>query len=627
MTTVDSGRGNRTYALVIGIDRYAAVPGLHGCRHDAEAARAVLAARTEPGSLHTVELYDAEATRQAVIDGIRQHLGRAGSGDTAILWYAGHGSQAPVPPELWPTEPSGLLQTLVCADSRSGDVPDLYDKELFVLLDQVAARAGHVAVVLDSCHSGGAVRGATPARTEQARLVDPATRTPRPEQLIPELRHSWAAVPDRSRVVALTACRADQLAAELPLEGARVRGVFSWALLRALDELGPRATYRELLAAARCAVEDTVLWQVPQLAGDEPADQPFLGGVLRQPASAITMRHLRGGWEIDVGACHGVPDGPARIAVAGDGPVRAARVVSVEAQRSIVEPAGWTPDPRRQYPVVFTELPQAALAVAVSGPGGVAAGIAGQIDASAYLRPAGSARPDLRFRVEAEPGRTRIESADGVRLAPDVATVEAVRAGERIARWLQVRRLANPRSGLAGGVRLELVPARPGERSAPLDRPALRAGDDGLIRLRYRLVDGVWQAPTVFVLLRNTTGLPLYCALLDLTGRFRIHAALFPGDFVAARGTGAAFHGKAVRFRLPADEPVVPGAHVRDWLKLIVAADAFASRPFEQEALGVADRRGALPRIRVTRNAEAADPDDPYDWTATTVGVRTEVPA
>jgi hypothetical protein len=190
--------------------------------------------------------------------------------------------------------------------------------------------------------------------------------------------------------------------------------VFSWALLRALDQLGPRATYRELLTAARRAVEDKVRWQAPQLAGDEPADQSFLGGALRRPASGITMRHLRDDWEIDAGACHGIPVGPARLAVAG--------------------------------------------------------------------------------------------------------------------------------------------------------------------------------------------------------------------DFVGAGLVGAAFHGRPVRFRLPDDAPMMPGGHIRDWLKLIVAEDEFGSRPFEQEGLGAPDQRGALPRIAVTRNAETADPDDPYDWTATTVGVRTEVP-
>jgi hypothetical protein len=74
-----------------------------------------------------------------------------------------------------------------------------------------------------------------------------------------------------------------------------------------------------------------------------PAEQPFLGGALRPAASAITMRHLAGHWEIDAGSCHGVPAGPARVAVAGDGPVRPARVLSVQVDRSTVTPEGESP--------------------------------------------------------------------------------------------------------------------------------------------------------------------------------------------------------------------------------------------------------------------------------------------
>ena len=108
-----------------------------------------------------------------------------------------------------------------------------------------------MAVVLDSCHSAGAVRGEIPEAAGRARRVGPATRTPRADELIPELRHAWTALPARSRLVALAACRDDQLANELPLDGPEPRGVFSWALLRAVNQLGPRATYRELLGAAR----------------------------------------------------------------------------------------------------------------------------------------------------------------------------------------------------------------------------------------------------------------------------------------------------------------------------------------------------------------------------------------
>ena len=614
------------YALLIGIDDYRAAAPLHGAVNDAVAAAAYLRSRVPPGELSAVELHDGKATRAAVVDALRDHLGQARSGDTALLWFAGHGSLGRLPRELWPLEPDGRLQTLVCADSRDGDVPDLFDKELSVLLDRVATAGAHVAAVMDCCHAAGTLRG-LPAASGGVRGVRAALAVAEPALLIPELRHDWSALPDRSRLVGLTACRSDQVAAELRDRSAEVHGVFSSALLGALNQLGPGATYRELLAAARCTVEDRVPAQAPQLVGEGLADQPFLGGRLRAPASGITMRHVGGRWEIDAGACHGVPPpaaGPARVAVA-TGTVRAARVVTVLTERSIVEPDGWTPDPGRQYQVVFTGLPQPPLTLSVDEPADewrrATAG-------SPWLRVAAPGErdaPDLRVS-EPGPGRTRIHGVDGSVLAPDIAEADpvrrarrTVRAGEHIARWRRVRELTNPASAVAG-VRLEIVSALPGERGAPL-----RPGADGLLRLRYRRENGGWVAPTVFVRLHNTTGRALYCVLLDLTGRYRIHAGLFPGAFVGPGLRGAALDGRPVRFSLPAGQTVEAGAWTRDWLKLVVAEREFGARPFEQGALDDAASRGVPAMATMTRDVGPIA-DDRYDWTATVLGVATEVP-
>jgi len=620
------------YALVVGIDAYRATRPLRGCRNDATAAVAYLRSRFDGERLHILDLYDEQATRQAIVAALRDHLGQARTGDTALFWFAGHGSLAPVPRALWHLEPSGWMQSLVCVDSRDGDVPDLYDKELSVLLDRVAVRGCHVAVVLDSCYSAGGARE-VPEPGARARLIPPAARLPAATALIPELGAGWTGLPDRSRHVLLAACRSDQLAQELPIDAGEPRGIFSWALLRALAQFGPHATYRELLAAARCAVEDKVSFQAPQLVGDEPADQPFLGGAVRRPASGITMRHVAGHWEIDAGTCHGMPApsaGPFRVAVADD-PPRAARVTAVLVDRAIVEPDGWTPDPERQYQVVVTQLPQAALTVAVDGPPELAELVA----TSPFLRlpaPDEPLVPDLRFR-SAAPGRAEILGTDGLALVPPIVAENAeqcawrtVRAGEHIARWRQVHSLTNPGSRLAGGVRLEVVEARAGERTVPLERPAIAPGDDGLIRLEYRRRHGAWVAPTVFLRLHNTTGKPLYCVLLDMTGRYRIHGGLFPGAFVGANRRGAALAGRPVQFRLPSGVPPLPGTTIRDWLKLVVAEEEFSGRPFEQGPLDEATGRGALSRVSMTRDAGAADLDDAYDWSASTVGVVTVVP-
>ncbi len=76
----------------------------------------------------------------------------------ALFYYSGHGSQESPPPEFWHIEPDHLDETLVCYDSRNDGNWDLADKELAVLIAEVAARSPHLLCVLDCCHSGSGTR-------------------------------------------------------------------------------------------------------------------------------------------------------------------------------------------------------------------------------------------------------------------------------------------------------------------------------------------------------------------------------------------------------------------------------------------------------------------------------------
>ena len=76
------------YALLVGIDDYRApVTPLGGCRKDIDAVGAFLQSRLPAGEFMPLRLADGEASRAAVIDGFRRHLGRAGSGDSVLFWF------------------------------------------------------------------------------------------------------------------------------------------------------------------------------------------------------------------------------------------------------------------------------------------------------------------------------------------------------------------------------------------------------------------------------------------------------------------------------------------------------------------------------------------------------------
>src|SRR5262245_434772 len=65
----------RVFALLVGIDAYLPpIPSLWGCRNDIAALEQYLRARVGAG-LELRTLYDADATRDAVTAGFREHLG------------------------------------------------------------------------------------------------------------------------------------------------------------------------------------------------------------------------------------------------------------------------------------------------------------------------------------------------------------------------------------------------------------------------------------------------------------------------------------------------------------------------------------------------------------------------
>ncbi|MFE6906700.1 caspase family protein [Streptomyces erythrochromogenes] len=601
----------------MGIDAYRVpVPALSGCGNDITEAAAHL--RNLLGDrLRLLTLRDGAATLDGIRKAFDQHLGRVRPGDVALFWFSGHGSQAPVPERYWHLEPTGMLQTLVCVDSRHNGVGDLTDKELAHLLDGVSDRGAHVAVVLDCCHSGGGTRDPQPG----VRGIPPGTETAADETYAAsyERLEREAETPVSVRHVALSACRSFETAQERTV-GGKVRGVFSASLLAALATLGPGATYRELHTTARELVQNQVDRQTPVLFPSLPegiADEPFLGGAV-VPASSLTLVHARGMWRVDAGACHGIPDAAEVVlAVSAGDPESAGRRLVVTAVRPgdcDVEPVGWTPRQDRWYPVHVVRWPAPHVAVEVGGTPDddagaietVRAALSGQGGSgmTGLVGPGGDARPadGLRLRVTARytDGRPvlAVMRADGSPAAPAVtghdgdSARRVARQVEHIGRWAMIKEAHESASSTDGLIRVEVVPAAPHEALAPRGRSGMVPNGAGEIELAYvRTADG-WRAPEVFIRLHNDSGRRLWCVLLDLTERYRCHAALFPGHYVGAGQVAVAAEGRRVPVTLPAGSPVVPGAVGRDWCKLIVSDHEINTLAFHLPSI---DEAGGYP--------------------------------
>ncbi|MGB8702854.1 MAG: caspase family protein, partial [Thermosynechococcaceae cyanobacterium] len=311
------------YALLFGIDQYPSpVPSLRGCVNDITAINAYLQGRVaqEGYTLQVVVLKDEAATRQAIIDGFRQHLTQASQNDIALFYYSGHGSQEQAPPEFWHLEPDRLDETIVCYDSRTDGGWDLADKELAKLLAEVSQNNPHLIVVMDCCHSGSGTRDAMLQETGVRRLETDQRQRPlesfifaaaEAETLVgsrsPEQNPSGWKLP-QGRYVLMSACRDCEEAKEFYGDGQH-RGAFSYFLMETLQKANGSLTYRDLFKRANAIVRCRVSAQSPQLEATQLADldQPFLGGAISLRPPYFTVSHSNQyGWVIDGGAVHGV---------------------------------------------------------------------------------------------------------------------------------------------------------------------------------------------------------------------------------------------------------------------------------------------------------------------------------
>jgi hypothetical protein len=659
--------GRTVYALLVGINDYVPpINALYGCRNDVRGLEQFLRARVVDRPLEVMTLLDEDATRDNIVEAFRRHLGRAGAGDVALFAFDGHGSEEPAPPEFAALEPSGRLQVLVCVDTgrRVGGrlSRGIADKELAVLIRDVARRGAHVAVILDCCHSGSGTRDPAggvrqwlprPDRVrEEHRAVVGELALPREldgflpgtvdewTELPRLIDRRWPGAPRRSSVphadhVALSACQSFQVAKEQS-DGTQMSGVFTAALLASLEAMGPGATYRELLAATRSHVERRAAEQTPVLypvVSGGPGDALILDGSIQRRAPSFHVTVGPGGLEVDAGLVHGLraPTSDERFeltctTVQGEmaGQVR---VTEVDIGRSRVVPIGWTPSHVAYRAVVsVVPLPKAIIvpddaalglvrhAVETCGPdGGPSAHVriaALSDDPSALVvrlavHPNGYRvwrdTPAGPVLVEIDGAWVRVLRADGTPLSADVPG-----SGEAA-----VRRAVAIAEHVAQWEQIRAL-AVPGSTLAEAVRlDILEAGGaptgihqhpllaEGGYELRYREAGADLLPPQIFVRLTNTTDRPLHVALLDLTDRFACRTALFPTQRIAPGHQVLAWEGEPVAVELPAGRPIEPGALARDWIKIVVSESAFDSSAFELEGLDE-PRRRAVPTRRAS---------------------------
>ena len=308
------------YALLIGIDCYLPnkLPGgayyksLSGCVNDITLMEGFLKARmglreecilklTSSGSgPYPYEPAEEWPTYQNMVSAFRQVTAEASSESQVFIYYSGHGGRTPaLHPEL---KTNGLDEALVPADIGDTTARYLRDIELAYLLQEMVDKQLWVTIVLDSCHSGGAVRGNSDIAVRGLDVVD---RSPRPPGSVvasmEALAETWQRLggetarnlevgagwlPDPGGYVLLAACRPSESAYETSFDGER-HGVLSYWLLDALQQAAPGLTYRQLHSRVLARVHSRFNLQTPMLVGS--GDRAVFGSDQVQPHFSVTV--------------------------------------------------------------------------------------------------------------------------------------------------------------------------------------------------------------------------------------------------------------------------------------------------------------------------------------------------
>ncbi len=359
----------KIYALLVGINDYEPpVAKLSGCLNDVEHFQSYLNDSFNKADLAIQILKNGEATRDNVIKQFRTHLCRAQADDVAVFHYCGHGARSKSASEFARFFPDGWDEGLVCYDSRLGNGYDLADKELAVLIHEVAKNNPHIAVILDCCHSGSGTRDVDMLRKMRVRQTNQVDVERSLEsylegyyaKLKQKGESQWFSIPT-SKHILLSACERTQTAKE-NLEDHS--GVFTSTLVEVLRNSPVSISYADLFVRCRAAVRKRAENQNPQFESYKNF-RAFSGFLGRETSGEPPYQVYNEGnsWKINAGALQGLPTEPEKSVGLMlfrkedlKTPIGTASTVLVGPQESSVKP-DVTVDPSVRYHAEITSLP------------------------------------------------------------------------------------------------------------------------------------------------------------------------------------------------------------------------------------------------------------------------------
>lgn len=261
--------GARRRAVCVGINDY---PGsfndLSGCVNDANDWAEVLQGTFGFNDISMI--LDAQATRDAMLQALKNLVIEAGPGDVLAFTYSGHGTWEYDQPN---GDEADNRDEALCAHDGN-----ILDDELREILTQIHPEA-FMTIISDSCHSGSVTRSQLARRERGARSPENHSEYTKARYMPPENdldAYRVPLLPIRQRVMypessmptlLLTGCNALEYSYDAYINGRYNGAMTAMALLIMRNE--PQLTYREFHNKLRILLPSTQYPQSPQCEGSD----------------------------------------------------------------------------------------------------------------------------------------------------------------------------------------------------------------------------------------------------------------------------------------------------------------------------------------------------------------------
>lgn len=223
------------HALVVGVDRYAALPQLRGAVADATDIADTV---RRLGARDVVLLTDEAADRVAILKAAEAMRARTRKDELVLVSVAGHGALEPERRRgATPDGKEAVFLLSGFSPSGPGTAQRILDAEFMRIIRGFEEKGARVLFVADSCSGGGLARGVDGRSGEVVYRAAPRYAIAQDElQPIAEPRDSGATELSFKRSLFLAAVEKDQKSPEVRPPGeAGWRGALSYALARGVE--------------------------------------------------------------------------------------------------------------------------------------------------------------------------------------------------------------------------------------------------------------------------------------------------------------------------------------------------------------------------------------------------------